>query len=163
MPKHNKKRGKYFESKIADIIRREFEAHKDHVHRNADSGNADFEYGDIFVKDREWIIECKYWSNINYSRLLTDWENLTKDFFAQVDKDADTFRKKHNKEPLVTVVIASPYVEPIATMRLQNFYNNDMFKTDKKVWELFKVFAINKELLIVNFQELVKVLKEVSS
>ncbi len=149
---HNK--GRYFENRVAKQIRETLKLSELDVHRNSDSGNASYEFADIRTP-YSWIIECKFRNSYNYDRLLKDWDKVIIPIEEQILEEVDVFIKKFKKIPFYTIIMALPRKEVLVTINVNNFYNNDMFKEENIIYNIFDKFAIYKDkILIVTLSDL---------
>jgi len=157
----NKTRGNYLEEKTVSLIRKELNIQdKRKVHRNISSGVAKFEFCDICTP-YNWLIECKYRKDIRYQRLIKNWNDFTKDFFKQIDIEYQRFVKECKVVPLITLVVGAPYSDPIATLKKDNFYNNDFINVDQTIDNIFDKYVLYKDgTIIVTFEDLLKYIKQ---
>ena len=129
MPPNNKSRGKYFEDKIAESIRRELRLTKRDIHRNISSGVALFEYGDIWLP---WpcILECKYYKTFEVRHILEEKDYILNWLNKQVYQEVERFRKLQKSEPFYAVVIGKPYHPSYVVTMKENAKNNDFIELD---------------------------------
>jgi len=148
------RKGSYFENKVASLIREKFDLTELDVHRNSESGTANHEYADIRTPF-PWLIECKFWNNINYARLLKDWPKVVDGFKQQLLEDVQKYQSKFKIMPFYTLLVASPRQPILATIDYNNFYENDLFKETSNIYEVFpKVAIYDHEMFIVIFEDL---------
>jgi len=139
---NNKSRGKYFEDKVASLIRQKLNLSKHQCHRYYESGMAHGEYGDIYVQDIPWIIECKYYKNISIDTLVYSNDKVYDKWIHSIIKDADKYRQVFNKNPLFTIVTSKPrspilIIIPLTDSNLSNDLidiHNIEVKLDIKVY-----------------------------
>ena len=63
MPSKQKAKGKYFEDRIAEHIKTTLNLRENECTRSPNSGNGEFEFGDIFFTDPlryPYVLECKF-------------------------------------------------------------------------------------------------------
>jgi hypothetical protein len=122
---HNKQRGKYFEDKVAAIIRTELGLNKGEAHRFYESGMATGEYGDIRLP-YPWVVECKYYQDISLDTLVFSKSKRLKEWFTSLNKDAKKYESVYNKKPLKTLITSRPHfiILTIIPLDLDNLSND---------------------------------------
>ena len=123
----NKQRGKRFENKIADIIRKCWNLKRDECHRAQSSGTFKSDYSDIIIRPFEYklphiIIECKYRKNLTPNKLLQPG-NVLDSFYKQVSDASIKYMSEYDVAPLCSVVYASPNMYPIMSITEDDFVN----------------------------------------
>lgn len=116
MANKNKRRGKYFEDVVANILCTKCNLTKSSCFRSPNSGNGAFEYGDIFFDTscsiKECVFECKYHKSWNFTSFFPA---LSKGFLSWVDELLQAVEKyKHNNgtDPKhFGIVFSKPYSE----------------------------------------------------
>lgn len=112
-----KERGKYFERRIVDSIRKTFELKKFECQRASSSGTGEFEFGDIFFNDPEkypFIIECKFGYNWEFSTFFPETNKIVLKFLEEAFEAGLKYKAKINKDPeLICVVLAKPHHKPL--------------------------------------------------
>lgn len=117
MSNKQKERGKYFERKVVDTIRKTFGLKKFECQRAAASGNMEFEFGDIYFNNPikyPFIFECKFGYDWEFSSFFPELSKQILGFLKEAYAARDKFIKKLEVEPkYVSVVLAKPHYKPL--------------------------------------------------
>ncbi len=118
MTNKQKERGKYFERKIVESIRKTFELKKFECQRASSSGTGEFEFGDIFFSDPEkhpYIFECKFGYNWEFSTFFPYVSKQILNFLKEAFAAGEKYKLKIKQDPkLICVVLAKPHYKPLA-------------------------------------------------
>ena len=136
MTTKQKAKGKYFESKIAEHIRNTLNLRENECVRSPNSGNGEFEFGDLFFTDPvkyPYVFECKFGYEWDLKALFPKLNKQLSKFLKQNQEAVDKYKKKMNMEPRFSgVILSKPYFDPIL---LTNFYECDLIETTRIVTE----------------------------
>jgi len=127
MANRNKNKGKYLENVVAKMIQETWNLSNHEVHRNQTSGIFQTEYGDIYFKDLDIIIECKNQESWDMKHVFY-WSKPITDFWSQLYKDVEKFKSEFNKEPLYFLVIGKSRYPKFAIFDLVNLHTTHMLK-----------------------------------
>jgi len=122
-----KRKGKYLEELVAKLFQEHCNLTKFDVHRNQTSGVFQTEFGDVYFKDKDIIIECKNQESWDYRHVLT-WKKPITDWWNQLLKDVNKFRETMKKEPLYFLVIGKSHYPKFAIASIPNLVENDEVK-----------------------------------
>jgi len=113
MTNKQKERGKYFETKTANCIRNCFGLKEYECRRAPNSGNGEFEFGDIFFTDPvkyPLVIECKWGYDWDFTTLFPETNKLVLNFLEKVYIARNKYINKFATAPYATgVVMAKPH------------------------------------------------------
>jgi len=105
-----KQRGKYFERKIVELLRKELSLPKWCLFRNIASGTAEHEIGDIWVNPccfkQHFVFECKYRKSLP-KNLLTS--SSFKKWLSQLEGEISKYREIFDVTPIGVIFIGQPY------------------------------------------------------
>jgi hypothetical protein len=179
MPSKSKRKGKYFEEKISEILRNSWNINqKSKIHRALTSGTYDkVEYSDIVFNlnpKPHIIVECKYRTTSNYTK---DYLYLLKRLFESKEfkewiTKLELSKKKYKDEfrvyPLSFIVFGVPNKKPLAIIEYDELekllYLSDKLNVDfadeilheffytssYKLTDRYDVFTIDFETLLNN-------------
>jgi len=112
-----KERGKYFERRVVDMIRKSLNLKKYECQRAATSGNMEFEFGDIYFNDPikyPFIFECKFGYNWEFSSFFPTLSKQLLNFLKEAYIARDKYIEKLEVLPKhVSVVLAKPHYRPL--------------------------------------------------
>ena len=89
--KHKKMKGQYLENKVADTFKQIHNLNKDDVHRAQNSGNFVSEYGDVFFRDYNIIVECKNQQVVTFKSLFPKLSKEIEKFIQQLNDEERKF------------------------------------------------------------------------
>ena len=164
MANKNKNKGKYLENIVSKAIQEAWNLNEFEVHRNQTSGIFQTEFGDIYFKDLDIIIECKNQESWDFKHILF-WSKPITDFWNQLIKDVEKFRKKLQKEPLYFLVVGKSRYPKFAIFDIVNLHENQVltnFNLDLFVNHINSYTIINlpnEPKLCCELQESLKALK----
>lgn len=123
----NKRRGKYFEDKIAEDYRSILHLDKTQCYRSGSSGaRTSIEYnGDISFSDPEKypiVTECKYYKSMILDHFFPVCQSYIDKWIEQVLEEQSHYYNKFNKEPLTIIIAGKPYDKNYHVL-LINYYN----------------------------------------
>lgn len=116
MPNVNKRKGKYFEDKIAEDYRKIFNLSKLECYRSSNSGaRLSLEYtGDITFKDPlryNLITECKYYKDFSLEHVFPICQSYIEDWINQVFEERQHYKKQFHKSALSLIIASRPYLK----------------------------------------------------
>lgn len=136
MTTKQKAKGKYFESKVAENIRNRLSLRENECVRSPNSGNGEFEFGDIFFTDPikyPFILECKFGYDWDLKSLFPKLNKQLSKFLKQNNEAVDKYKQKMQMQPrFAGVVLAKPYFDPLV---LTNFFECDLIECERIVTE----------------------------
>lgn len=113
MANKQKERGKYFENKTALKIRENLNMMAHECTRAPNSGNGEFEFGDIFFTDPikySFILECKWGYDWDFCTLFPETNKLVLDFLEEVHIARNKYIDKFKRVPYTAgVIMAKPH------------------------------------------------------
>jgi hypothetical protein len=121
MANKRKQKGKYLENLVSKLIQEHWNLSDIEVHRNQTSGIFQTEFGDIYFKDLDIVIECKNQESWDYKHILT-WSKPITDWWNQLLKDVEGFQKKLNRTPLYFLVVGKNRYPKFAIFDIVNLY-----------------------------------------
>jgi len=136
MPSKAKNKGKYLESLVARMIQESWGLEDHEVHRNQTSGIFHTEYGDIFFKYLNIIIECKNQESWDLKHVLT-WSKPITDWWQQLMKDVERFKQRFETEPLYALVIGRSHYPKFIIFDIKNMQKTPVLKGLSKSIEPF--------------------------
>ena len=122
MANRNKQRGKQFENRVAEIIRRKWNLTRKECHRALSSGTFRTDFSDIEIMPFEYkmpyiIIECKYRkpNTLTYRKFINP-DRLLEDWYEQITIAGYKFAEEFGKFPLRLIVYGIPNVMPMVAL-----------------------------------------------
>jgi hypothetical protein len=157
MTNKNKEKGKYFENKIVQKIRKSFEL-KPHECRRADeSGNGTFEYGDIYFTDFEkypFVFECKFHESWTFQGLFPSLNKIFLDWYEELYDATIKYNNYYKHEPYFSGVVFSKSYHTIYCI------GNRLLKLPKINYEnKYKVKDMELYLYSYDFEQLLEYFK----
>ena len=155
MSSKQKAKGKYFEDKIAEHIKHTLNLRENECTRSPNSGNGEFEFGDIFFTDPiryPYVLECKFGYEWDLKSLFPKLNKQLSKFLKQNEDAVEKYKIKMKQTPRFSgVILAKPYFDPIV---LTNFFECDMIETTRIVTEDIDgrrviIYPLNKALEIL--------------
>ncbi len=108
-----KRKGKYYESKIASIIRDILSLEKYECKKSPSSGNGEFEFADIYFTDPKKygiILECKFHNDWDLRSIWPTVNSKFLNFLEELEEAHLKYIKTFNKDPIFCgVVFSKPY------------------------------------------------------
>lgn len=116
MPNANKRKGKYFEDKIANDYREIFKLDKLECYRSSNSGaRTSIEYnGDITFKEPlkyNLITECKFYSTLELTHIFPVCNSYIDEWISQLINEKKHYINNFNKDPLAIIIASKPYLK----------------------------------------------------
>jgi Holliday junction resolvase len=160
MTNTQKERGKYFERKIVDSIRKTFELKKFECQRASSSGTGEFEFGDIFFNDPEkfpYIFECKFGYNWEFSTFFPSVSKQILNFLKEAFEAGEKYKIKIKQDPkLICVVLAKPHYKPLGIV------TEPILQIENPIIIPDNYFVFKKQsypIYIYNFEHVLDILK----
>lgn len=160
MTSKQKAKGKYFEDKIATHLRNTLNLRENECVRSPNSGNGEFEFGDLFFTDPikyPFIFECKFGYDWDLKSMFPKLNKQLSKFLKQNHEAVEKYKVKMKQEPRFSgVILSKPYSEILV---LTNFYECDLIDCTRIVTEDIDgnrvyVYPLNKALeIILELQE----------
>lgn len=155
MTSKQKAKGKYFEDRIAEHIKNTLNLRENECTRSPNSGNGEFEFGDIFFTDPiryPYVLECKFGYDWDLKSLFPKLNKQLSKFLKQNEDAVEKYKTKMHQTPRFSgVILSKPYADPIV---LTNFYEYDKVQTTRIVTEdvdgkRVYVYPLNEALSII--------------
>jgi len=158
-----KRKGKYLEDLVAKVIQEKWDLTKFDVHRNQTSGVFQTEFGDIYFKDIDFIIECKNQESWDMKHLFY-WNKPITDWWKQLINDVCKFIQIKGYEPLYSLVVGRSRYPKFMIFEIQNLLDTPVlkdFSLDRFLNRLSSyMISKNKSYLICDLEEAVFHLKD---
>jgi hypothetical protein len=156
MANKNKNKGKYFENKIAKLIREAYGL-KNHECRRADeSGNGKFEYGDIFFTDYEkypQVYEIKFHEEWTFQGLFPRLNKLFLNWYEELYAAIQKYTFYYMTPPEVNGLIFSKAYHEIY-MISDKRYKNISCMTYSQPYDIkYNGSIVTKDLYLYSFEE----------
>ena len=160
MPNVNKRKGKYFEEKIAEDYRKFFKLDKTECYRSGSSGaRTSIEYnGDIsFSNPNKYriITECKYYSDMILDHFFPVCHSYIDYWITQVEEEKSRYIQKYHEIPLSIIIAGRPYDKNYHVVIINDNINLDPIKC--KLTFYSKLHA--REFILINYSDLSSILK----
>lgn len=129
MQTNNRRRGKYFEDKIARKIREWTDLDEHECYRASCSGSRQsVEFGDIIFDYRKnpVIIECKYYRDFSLEKVFPYPCSLVYGWIQQLEDETFRFEKKFQEKPVSVVVVSKPRGDIFLLGRWMDIYTHDI-------------------------------------
>lgn len=155
MPSKQKAKGKYFEDRIAEHIKNTLNLRENECTRSPNSGNGEFEFGDIFFTDPlryPYVLECKFGYDWDLKSLFPRLNKQLSKFLQQNNEAVEKYKSKMHQTPRFSgVILSKPYADPIV---LTDFFECDIINTTRIVTEDINgkrvfIYPLNKALEII--------------
>ena len=155
MPSKQKAKGKYFEDRIAEHIKNTLNLRENECTRSPNSGNGEFEFGDIFFTDPlryPYVLECKFGYDWDLKSLFPRLNKQLSKFLQQNNEAVEKYKSKMHQTPRFSgVILSKPYADPIV---LTDFFECDIINTIRIVTEDINgkrvfIYPLNKALEII--------------
>ena len=155
MPSKQKAKGKYFEDRIAEHIKTTLNLRENECTRSPNSGNGEFEFGDIFFTDPlryPYVSECKFGYDWDLKSLFPRLNKQLSKFLQQNNEAVEKYKSKMHQTPRFSgVILSKPYADPIV---LTDFFECDIINTTRIVTEDINgkrvfIYPLNKALEII--------------
>jgi len=132
-----KAKGKYLETLVAKLIREEWGLSEFEVHRNQTSGVFSTEFGDIYFKDLDIIIECKNQESWDLKHILF-WQKPITDWWQQLLKDVNLFIQKKQRKPIYFLVVGKSHYPKFAIFDKQSL-TSQVLKQSVKISQILNM------------------------
>lgn len=155
MSSKQKAKGKYFEDRIAEHIKTTLNLRENECTRSPNSGNGEFEFGDIFFTDPlryPFVLECKFGYEWDLKSLFPRLNKQLSKFLQQNNEAVEKYKSKMHQTPRFSgVILSKPYADPIV---LTDFFECDIINTTRIVTEDINgkrvfIYPLNKALEII--------------
>ena len=155
MTSKQKAKGKYFEDRIAEHIKTTLNLRENECTRSPNSGNGEFEFGDIFFTDPlryPYVLECKFGYDWDLKSLFPRLNKQLSKFLQQNNEAVEKYKSKMHQTPRFSgVILSKPYADPIV---LTDFFECDIINTTRIVTEDINgkrvfIYPLNKALEII--------------
>jgi hypothetical protein len=155
MTNKRKKKGSYYETKIAKIIKESMQLENYECKRASASGNEEFEFADIyFTNPKKYgiVLECKFHNDWDFRSVWPEVNAKFIGFLEEVDEAYHKYIRVFNRDPIFCgVVFSKPYYKNFVL----TWYNYD----------IPKIICANKynskQLYVYEFISVISVLKEI--
>ncbi len=120
-----KDKGKYFERQIASKLRESLNLQENECTRAPNSGNGEFEFGDIFFTDphkHPYIFECKFGYKWDFGSIFPQLNKQITSFVDQAFEARDKMLKKMGQAPKYCFLVLSKPYSPIYLLTRDQVY-----------------------------------------
>lgn len=129
MQTNNKRRGKYFEDKIARKIREWTGLDEHDCYRASCSGSRQsVEFGDIIFDYRKnpVIVECKYYRDFSLEKVFPHPCSLVHNWIEQLGEESSRFEREFHEIPVSAVVVSKPRGDIFLLGEWKDIYTHDV-------------------------------------
>lgn len=123
MPSKQKSKGKYFENRVANLVREALGLEINECTRAPNSGNGEFEFGDVFFSDPKanpYIFECKFGYKWDFRSIFPKLSSNLIAFLDEMDGARTKMEKKFGITPkFAGVILSKPYWPTYVLTKIQ--------------------------------------------